>query len=285
MEYKYLEEDLFKKYNSSEPLGFARIKAITAISFCLANFRPKRGRFTGIDAIYASSKECTRTLKFLCANTDFLKYYYAYYSEETLDFTKRWEDRLVVRINPSDLSLWQEDGLKQIIYAPLEDTIFILRRKDNAFINEILQGNRYCNENDARVNARVSTECYNLSEEETEEFRNYFATSEIEDQPLIKYIVNKTYNEATPKLPDYECITTLNDDCTINYYEIEDNNVALKEQFKVYELPGNKLILFPISEILGFCVEPNSLYTAYRKYFDEGIPFLKKDETKLERKI
>lgn len=288
MEYKYLEEDLFKKYNSSEPLGFARIKAITAISFCLANFRPKRGRFTGIDAIYASSKECTRTLKFLCANTDFSKYYYAYYSEETSDFTKRWEDRLVVRINPSDLSLWQEDGIKQIIYAPLEDTIFILRKKDNVFINEVIQGNRYCNENGASINARVSTECYNLSEEETEEFRNYFATSEIEDQPLIMYIVNKVYNDPQPRLPEYESITTLKDylkdDCTINFYVVEDNEAKLEEQFKVKELPESEYVKTPNAKIFSYYIEPNTLYAAYRKYFDKNMPFLKKDGAKLERK-
>ena len=288
MEYKYLEEDLFKQYNSSEPLNFARIKDVRDFAWCyLAKFCPQGGRFTGVDSIYATSRECIKALKFLISDVDFSKYYYGYYSQTTSDFTKRWEDRLVVRINPNDLSLWQENGIKQIIYAPIEDTIFILRRKDNVFINEIIQGNRFCNENNARIDARVSTECFNLSEEEKEEFRNYFITKEIEDQPLIMYIVNKVYNDPQPRLPEYESITTLKDylkdDCTINFYVVEDNEAKLKEQFKVKELPESEYVNTPNAKIFSYYIEPNTLYTAYRKYFDRNMPFLKKDGAKLER--
>lgn len=270
MEYKYLEEDTYKKYNSNEPLGFVKVKNIGDLTYCLANFKPE---YIGV-----GSRQCKHTLNFLNSDADYLKYYYAYYSQETKGFTKVWKDRLIIRINPNNLTLWQEDGIKQITYAPLEDTIFILRRKNNVFINEKLIGDK----NAAlqhNHNGQLYVDCFNLSEEEEEKFRLSFANGPIYDQPLLVF---------TNTNPDYKSYVIYNGyymdkDSTIDYYELINGFCQLVIQFKVNELPEKEFVAIPNAEKSGIYIEPNTLYPAYRKYFDKEMPFLKNKGNKLER--
>ncbi len=271
MEYQYLDEDVYKKYNSNETLGFVKAEKIGDLTYCLANFKP--------DYIGVGSRQCNHTLNFLNTDVDFSKYYYGYYSQEAKGFTKVWKDRLIIRINPSDLSLWQEDGIKQITYAPLEDTIFILRRKNNVFINEKLIGDKDATLQHNR-NGQLSVDCFNLNEEEEEKFRLSFANGPIYDQPLLAF-VNTT--------PDYKSYVIYNGyymdkNSTIDYYEFINGFCQLVKRFKVKELPEKEFVPIPNAEKSGIYIEPNTLYPVYRKYFDETMPFLKKDGAKLERK-
>ncbi len=270
MEYQYLEEDVYKKYNSKEPLGFVKAEKIGDLTYCLANFKP--------DYIGVGSRQCNHTLNFLNTDVDFSKYYYGYYSQESKGFTKVWKDRLIIRINPNDLTLWQEDGIKQITYAPLEDTIFILRRINNVFINE-----RFIGDKDAHLrhnsNGQLSVDCFNLNEEEEEKFRLFFANEPIYAQPLLAF---------AETVPDYICEVIYNGyymdkDSTIDYYEFVNGFNKLVNQFKVKELPEKEFVPILNGEKTGIYIEPNTLYAAYRKYFDENMPFLKKDGAKLER--
>lgn len=281
MEYQYLENDPYRGYNN-EPLGFAHIKEVMDLRYCLAKFNPQNIYLTGIRA---GSKECRQTLAYLNGDADYLKYYYSYCQDEDT-FTKEWRDRLIIRINPDDLSLWQEDGLKQVVYAPIEDTIYILRRKGNVFINEVINGNRHCHENNLKASARMSAEYFALSEEEEEEFRKSFATGLLYPQPLIMYLTQKGFNSKAFKVPDYETNVTLdNSDETIKYYEVVNGNATLKKAFNISELPKDAWRPVFNSKFYHAAYEPDALYATYRTYVDAYEPYLKQDGPSLKREI